>query len=60
MRRDTEGARAGNSQVPELIADGTLESRIAAPTKQSPMGESFRSCNRARLQLARSAFLWVL
>ena len=38
----TEGARARSSQVNELIADGTLESRIAAPTKQSQPGRIFQ------------------
>ena len=52
----TEGARARNSQVNELIVDGTLESRIAAPKKQSLRGESFRLVNRVRLTLARSVF----
>ena len=56
-RHTTEGARAQNSQVTELIADGTLESRIAAPTKQSHTGESFRSGNRARHALVRSIFI---
>ena len=55
----TEGARARNSQVNELIVDGTLESCIAAPKKQSLRGESFRLHNRARLTLARSVLLSV-
>lgn len=55
----TEGARARNSQVNELIVDGTLESCIAAPKKQSLRGESFRLHNRARLTLARSVLLPV-
>ena len=46
----TEGACAKNSQVKELIADGTLEScrGSAEEAIPDPPGESFRFTNRAR------------
>jgi len=52
----TEGDCAENSQVKELIMDGSLESCQAAPKKQFRREESFRSMNRVRLR-ACSVFL---
>ena len=53
----TEGARARNSQVKELIVDGTLESCCGGTEEaiSAQLGESFRLWNRAR-QCRRALF----
>ena len=57
-RHTTEGARARNSQVTELIADGTLESCIRSAEEAIPAaGRIFQVMKQSAPVPARSVFL---
>ena len=51
----TEGARARNSQVPELIVDGTLESRLRH-RRSNPLGENLSGFGTERAIMRRALF----